>query len=115
MARWLLPGLLMFLYAVQCGWFIRTQSLTYDEPVHIAEGLNAWRYGQFEQYNDHPPWRACGLRSSAQPKWQVDVRNCRDLFTSRALLPDRKHSPGGPCDERSARPLAGMAGLAGSG
>ncbi len=54
-ARWVLPALLAFLYVVQCAWFIRTQSLTYDEPVHIAEGLNAWRYGRFEQYNDHPP------------------------------------------------------------
>ena len=48
-------ALLALLYVAQCAWFIRTQSLTYDEPVHIAEGLNAWRYGRFEQYNDHPP------------------------------------------------------------
>ena len=53
--RWLLPALLALIYLAQCAWFIRTQSLTYDEPVHIAEGLNAWRYGRFEQYNDHPP------------------------------------------------------------
>ena len=53
--RGLFPSLLAVLYVAQCAWFIRTQSLTYDEPVHIAEGLNAWRYGRFEQYNDHPP------------------------------------------------------------
>src|SRR6478609_931781 len=89
MARWLLPGLLMFLYAVQCGWFIRTQSLTYDEPVHIAEGLNAWRYGRFEQYNDHPPlarlWFALPLLN---PKWQVDVQKLPDSFHITRIAPD---------------------------
>lgn len=37
--RLLVPGFLLSLYAIQCVWFIRTQSLTYDEPVHISEGL----------------------------------------------------------------------------
>ena len=89
MARWLLPSLLMFLYAVQCGWFIRTQSLTYDEPVHIAEGLNAWRYGRFEQYNDHPPlarlWFSLPLLN---PKWQVDVQKLPDSFHITRIAPD---------------------------
>src|SRR6478609_8970256 len=89
MARWLLPGLLMFLYAVQCGWFIRTQSLTYDEPVHIAEGLNAWRYGRFEQYNDHPPlarlWCALPLIGA---KWQVEIQQLPDSFRVTRIAPD---------------------------
>ena len=70
--RWLFPLLLAALYLAQCAWFIRTQSLTYDEPVHIAEGLNAWRSGRFEQYNDHPPlarlWCTLPLIG---PQWQV--------------------------------------------
>lgn len=52
-AAWVVP--LLLIYLAQCLWFIRTQSLTYDEPVHLAEGLDAWRNGRFEQYNDHPP------------------------------------------------------------
>jgi hypothetical protein len=87
--RWCLPGLLAFLYVAQCAWFIRTQSLTYDEPVHIAEGLNAWRYGQFEQYNDHPPlarlWCTLPLLN---PKWQVEVQQLPDSFHITRIAPD---------------------------
>jgi 4-amino-4-deoxy-L-arabinose transferase-like glycosyltransferase len=88
-ARWLLPALLAFLYVAQCAWFIRTQSLTYDEPVHIAEGLNAWRYGRFEQYNDHPPlarlW--CTLPLLDQ-KWQVDIEQLPEAFRVTRITPD---------------------------
>jgi 4-amino-4-deoxy-L-arabinose transferase-like glycosyltransferase len=88
-ARWLFPLLLAVLYVAQCGWFIRTQSLTYDEPVHIAEGLNAWRYGRFEQYNDHPPlarlW--CTLPLLNQ-KWQVDIEQLPEAFRATRIAPD---------------------------
>jgi 4-amino-4-deoxy-L-arabinose transferase-like glycosyltransferase len=87
--RWLLPALLAVLYVAQCAWFIRTQSLTYDEPVHIAEGLNAWRYGRFEQYNDHPPlarlWCTLPLIG---PQWQVDVEPLFDSFRVVRIAPD---------------------------
>src|SRR5258708_8623724 len=86
--RWLLPALLAVLYVAQCAWFIRTQSLTYDEPVHIAEGLNAWRYGRFEQYNDHPPlarlWCTIPLIGS---QWQVDVAPLFDSFRVTRIAP----------------------------
>ena len=82
MTSWLFPALLALIYVAQCAWFIRTQSLTYDEPVHIAEGLNAWRYGRFEQYNDHPPlarlW--CTLPLLDQ-KWQVEIRAVAGLLS----------------------------------
>jgi len=87
--RWLLPALLAVLYVAQCAWFIRTQSLTYDEPVHIAEVLNAWRYGRFEQYNDHPPlarlWCTIPLIGS---QWQVDVEPLFDSFRVTRIAPD---------------------------
>lgn len=87
--RWLVPALLAVLYLAQCTWFIRTQSLTYDEPVHIAEGLNAWRYGRFEQYNDHPPlarlW--CTLPLIDQ-KWQVEIQQLPDSFRVNRVAPD---------------------------
>ena len=83
------PALLMISYAAQCAWFIRTQSLTYDEPVHIAEGLNAWRYGRFEQYNDHPPlarlWCSLPLLDR---KWQVEVQKLPDSFRVTRIAPD---------------------------
>jgi 4-amino-4-deoxy-L-arabinose transferase-like glycosyltransferase len=87
--RLILPALLAFVYLAQCAWFIRTQSLTYDEPVHIAEGLNAWRYGRFEQYNDHPPlarlW--CTLALLGQ-KWQVDIEQLPNAFHVTRITPD---------------------------
>ncbi len=87
--RWLFPLLVAVLYVAQCAWFIHTQSLTYDEPVHIAEGLNAWRHGRFEQYNDHPPlarlW--CTLPLLNQ-KWQVDIEQLADAFRVTRITPD---------------------------
>jgi hypothetical protein len=86
--RWIFPALLAVLYLGQCAWFVRTQSLTYDEPVHIAEGLNAWRYGRFEQYNDHPPlarlWFALPLLN---PKWHVDLQKLPDSFHVTRIAP----------------------------
>src|SRR5664279_1296259 len=40
---------------MQSFWFIQTQSMTYDEPAHIVAGVDAWRHGRFEYWNDHPP------------------------------------------------------------
>jgi len=51
----LIPCLLLAIFALQSLWFIRTQSLTYDEPAHIVAGSEAWRAGRFERWNDHPP------------------------------------------------------------
>ena len=51
---WLLPVLLLAVYAGQCLWFVGTQSFTYDEPIHLFTGLRAWQ-GRFDMWNDHPP------------------------------------------------------------
>ena len=53
--RWIIPTLLCLLFVAQCAWFINTQSLTNDEPLHIIAGVEAWRYHRFERWNDHPP------------------------------------------------------------
>jgi len=50
-----LPVLLISLYVLQCAWFIRTQSFTVDESDHIIAGLDAWRFGEFERWHEHPP------------------------------------------------------------
>jgi hypothetical protein len=52
---WIIPALLSLLFVVQCVWFINTQSLSNDEPLHIINGLEAWRLHRFERWNDHPP------------------------------------------------------------
>ena len=51
----LLVPLFLLIFILQCAWFIRTQSLTNDEPEHIVAGLEAWRYGEFQHWSGHPP------------------------------------------------------------
>ena len=87
--RRFLPALLVMLYLAQCLWFVRTQSLTYDEPVHIAEGLDAWRHGRFEQYNDHPPLARllCALPLIGQ-KWDIEVQPLTEGFHVASIRPD---------------------------
>jgi 4-amino-4-deoxy-L-arabinose transferase-like glycosyltransferase len=50
-----IPAALLLIYVLQCVWFISTQSLTVDEPGHIAAGLAMWRHGRFVMLNDQPP------------------------------------------------------------
>ncbi len=54
-ARLVVPALICLLFVGQCAWFIDTQSLSNDEPLHIIAGLDAWRLHRFERWNDHPP------------------------------------------------------------
>lgn len=85
---WIIPSVLGLLYLMQCAWFLRTQSLTYDEPAHIAEGLDAWRHGRFQQYNDHPPfarlWCALPLLSE---KWQLEVQQLENGLHVSSVTP----------------------------
>jgi hypothetical protein len=80
----LTPCTLLLLFAIQSLWFIKTQSLTYDEPAHIVAGSEAWRLGKFERWNDHPPlgrlWLA--LPIAATPlEYQVQFTDRDFLFT----------------------------------
>jgi len=64
-------------FAAQCLWFVATQSLTYDEPVHVIAGLDAWRAHRFTEWNDQPPLGRLLLTAplllSAEP-WQLADR-----------------------------------------
>src|SRR5689334_17826851 len=85
----LLVAVLLSFYILQCAWFIRTQSLTYDEPVHVAEGLDAWRNGRFDQYNDRPPLARllCSLPLIAS-RWQIEVQPMPLGFRIPRITPD---------------------------
>ena len=73
-ARRLIPVALLAIYVAQCAWFIRTQSLTYDEPIHVMAGLQAWREGRFQEWNDHPPLgRLLLTLPLLHPRFQVEV------------------------------------------
>jgi hypothetical protein len=53
--RFALPTFLLLIYFAQCVWFARTQSFTFDEPLHLTTGLHNWRYGRFDFFLEHPP------------------------------------------------------------
>jgi hypothetical protein len=72
--RWL-PAVLLTIFVCECVWFMRTQSLTFDEPIHIAEGLDALRNHRFQDWNDHPPlarlW--CALPLFANSGYRINA------------------------------------------
>jgi 4-amino-4-deoxy-L-arabinose transferase-like glycosyltransferase len=85
------PAAFAVCFVAQCLWFIGTQSLTYDEPVHVIAGLDAWRAHRFAEWNDQPPlgrllvtaplllsppdrWRIEDLGPSGANYWTVSVR-----------------------------------------
>jgi hypothetical protein len=73
-AQRLVPILLCAAYVAQCGWFIATQSLVFDEPYHLARGLDAWRNARFDRWPSHPPLAPLLLTAPlARGDWQVEV------------------------------------------
>lgn len=88
-APWVIPVLLCVIYAGECAWFIRMQSLTFDEPVHVTAGLEAWREGRFARWNDHPPLQRllCTLPLLSS-KYQIVVEGQPDAYRVTAVQPD---------------------------
>jgi Dolichyl-phosphate-mannose-protein mannosyltransferase len=81
--------LLCTAFVAECVWFTHTQSFTYDEPVHIAAGLDAWRNSRFQMWNDHPPlarlWCALPLLNE---KWEIHVYGLPNGFRADQISPD---------------------------
>src|SRR5438552_641779 len=85
-----MPVVLCTCFMAQCLWFVGTQSLTYDEPVHVIAGLDAWHHGRFDRWNDQPPlarllvtapiaflshtdWRLDDLGASGANFWTIAI------------------------------------------
>jgi hypothetical protein len=52
-----------------------TQSLTFDEPAHIAAGLDAWHHQRYEHWNDQPPLARLLLTIPLLPggdRWHIE-------------------------------------------
>src|SRR4051812_31451682 len=85
--RWFIPAGLLLIYAAQCCWFIGTQSLTVDEPGHIAAGLAMWRHGRFVMLNDQPPLARLTFTAPLAALTSMPVDNIRErLFTTEPSL-----------------------------
>ena len=83
------PAFMLLLYLTQCTWFVRTQSLTGDEPAHITAGLEEWRYGRFAQVLDHPPLAHLLLTLPvAHGDWNIMWRDSPDGWLVRSITPD---------------------------
>jgi len=79
--RLVIPTLLCLVFLAQGLWFIGTQSLTFDEPVHMITGLDMWKAGRFAQWNDHPPLaRALLALPLLGHDWQIEYK--KDLGTA---------------------------------
>jgi hypothetical protein len=85
----LFPTLTLLLYCLQCFWFVRTQSLTFDEPLHIAAGLEEWRDGRFEQVSDHPPLgHLLPTLPIAHGDWTITFYDPTKVFRVQSITPD---------------------------
>ena len=83
----MIPAALLLVYAVQCFWFIGTQSLTVDEPGHIAAGLAMWRHGRFVMLNDQPPLARLIFTAPLAALTSTPVDNIRErLFSTDPAL-----------------------------
>jgi hypothetical protein len=87
--RLVVPTILLLIYVAQGFWFIRTQSFTFDEPVHLKTGLEAWRSGAFKWANDHPP---LGHLLSTLPiihvNWEISYFLSEHGFRVDSITPD---------------------------
>ncbi len=84
----LLPLALIAIYIIQCVWFIRTQSFTFDEPVHIVTGWDMWRHGRFQYWNDHPPLgRLLCVLPILGKQWRMDIAGHFPEFRALAFYP----------------------------
>jgi hypothetical protein len=85
----LVPLVMLLFYSAQCIWFVRTQSLTFDEPFHLVAGLEAWRYGRFEQSVDHPPLgHLLPTVPIARGPWQISFDNRSNGSIVGSITPD---------------------------
>jgi len=83
----MIPSVLLLVYVLQCFWFIRTQSLTVDEPGHIAAGLAMWRHGRFVMLNDQPSLARLIFTAPLAALTSTPVDNIRErLFTTEPAL-----------------------------
>jgi hypothetical protein len=83
------PALMLLLYLMQCVWFVKTQSLTFDEPLHIAAGLEEWRDGRFELVSDHPPLgHLLPTLPIAHGDWTITFYDPTKVFRVQSIIPD---------------------------
>ena len=106
-SRYAIPAILLLLFALQSIWFIRTQSLTYDEPGDIIGGIEAWQQGRFELWPEHPP---LGRMWSTLPLARAKVRTSLQPLTAGYVITALQ--PGPQWLAWHTRPMSTLLGIA---
>jgi Dolichyl-phosphate-mannose-protein mannosyltransferase len=88
---------LLLAYVLQCAWFARTQSITFDESIHTAVAQDVWRNHRFDQWMETPPLGhlLLGLPIYGD-KYQMEIRNPAGWLMVTALTPGPKSFILGP-------------------
>jgi len=91
------PVVLLFCYVLQCAWFARTQSITFDESIHTSVGLDIWRHHRFDRWIETPP---LGRLLLALPivgeRFQMEVRDPDGWIYVTAFHPNARSFIAGP-------------------
>ena len=83
-----LPALLLLAYVLQCGWFARTQSITFDESIHTAVAQDVWRNHRFDQWMETPPLGHLLLGLPIRgDEYRMEIRNPAGWLMVTALRP----------------------------
>lgn len=81
--------LMLLFYVLQCTWFVRTQSFTFDEPWHLVAGLEVWRYGRFQDALDHPPLgHLLPTLPVARGDWTITLGDASQEGRAQSITPD---------------------------
>lgn len=87
--RLLIPIGILFCYVLQCAWFARTQSITFDESIHTSVGQDIWRHHRFDRWIETPPLgRLLLALPIAGQGFQMEVRDPDGWIYVTGLRPD---------------------------
>ena len=87
--RLFFPALMLLFYVLQCTWFVRSQSFTFDEPWHLYAGLEVWRYGWFQDALDHPPLgHLLPTLPVARGDWTITLGDASQEGRVQSITPD---------------------------
>jgi len=84
----LLAAALLLAYVLQCAWFARTQSITFDESIHTAVAQDVWRHHRFDQWMETPPLGHILLGLPIRgDSYRMEIRNPAGWLMVTALTP----------------------------
>lgn len=88
---------LLLAYVLQCAWFARTQSITFDETIHTAVAQDVWRHHRFDQWMETPPLGhlLLGLPIHGD-EYRMEIRNPAGWLMLTALTPGPERFIAGP-------------------